>query len=99
MNVVTNLKATENSLEQVYQKLIKSPELQAQLKTATDPESLCQMAVQLGQDLGYNFTLEQARAAMAIEVALGGHVLEESNLSTVESPVARSCGNFRVCQK
>ena len=90
MNTVTTLQTTDNALEQFYQKLLKSPEAQAQLKTASDPESLCQMAVQLGADMGYEFTIEQARAAMAIEVALGGDVLEESNLSTSTISVARS---------
>lgn len=89
MNTVTTLQTTDNALEQFYQKLLKSPEAQAQLKTASDPESLCQMAVQLGADMGYEFTIEQARAAMAIEVALGGDVLEESNLSTSTISVAR----------
>ena len=93
MNTITNQETTNNGLEQFYQKLLKSPELQAQLKTASDPESLCQMAVNLGADMGYEFTIEQARAAMAIEVAVGGDVLEESNLDTINSPVARNCVN------
>jgi hypothetical protein len=88
---VTTLQSTENSLEQFYQKLLKSPELQAQLKTASNPETLCQMAVNLGADLGYEFTIEQARAAMAIEVALGGDVLEESNLVTDDSIIGYRC--------
>ena len=91
MNVVTNLQTTSNSLEQFYQQLLKSPELQAQLKEAKDPESLCQLAVELGNEMGYNFTIEQARAAMAIETALGGDVIEESNLSIGNSPVAFGC--------
>ena len=81
MNVVTNLQTTSNSMEQFYQELLKSPELQAKLKQASDPESLCQLAVQLGNEMGYSFTIEQVRAAMAIEVAIGD-VIEESNLST-----------------
>ena len=93
MNVM-NLQTTHNSLEQFYQQLLKSPELQAKLKAANSPESLCQMAVQLGEEMGYNFTVEQARAAMAIEVAMGGDAIEESNLSTRISPVAycEGCG-------
>ena len=90
MNAVTT-QTTDNALKQFYQKLLKSPELQAQLKNASDPESLCQMAVNLGTDMGYEFTIEQVRAAMAIEVAIGGDVLEESNLSTLDSPVALGC--------
>jgi Nif11 domain len=92
MNTITTVQTTDNAIEQFYQKLLKSPEAQAQLKTANDPESLCQMAVNLGAEMGYEFTIEQARAAMAIEVALGGDVLEESNLSTSKSPVAIGCG-------
>lgn len=96
MKTITTVQTTDNALEQFYQKLLKSPELQAQLKTASDPESLCQMAVDLGAGMGYEFTIEQARAAMAIEVALGGDVLEESNLSTSKPPVAKKC-NFCAC--
>jgi hypothetical protein len=91
MNITTNLQTTSNSMEQFYQELLKSPELQAKLKQASDPESLCQLAVQLGNEMGYSFTIEQARAAMAIEVAIGGDVLEEGNLSTRYSPVAFCC--------
>jgi hypothetical protein len=97
MNAVMNLETTSNSLQQFYQQLLKSPELQAKLKTANSPESLCQMAVQLGEEMGYNFTIEQARAALAIEVAMGGDAIEESNLSTGISPVARFTCN--TCRK
>lgn len=88
MNVATNLQTTSNSMEQFYQELLKSPELQAKLKQASDPESLCQLAVKLGEEMGYSFTIEEVRAAIAIEVAIGGDVIEESNLSTRISPVA-----------
>jgi hypothetical protein len=96
MNVATNLQTTSNSMEQFYQELLKSPELQAKLKQASDPESLCQLAVQLGNEMGYSFTIEQVRAAMAIEVAIGGDVIEESNLSTGISKVAYD-GYCRLC--
>ena len=92
MNIATNLQITSNSIEQFYQELLKSPELQAKLKQASDPESLCQLAVQLGNEMGYSFTIEQARAAMAIEVAIGGDVIEESNLSTGTPTAAFSIG-------
>ncbi len=92
MNIATNLQTTSNSIEQFYQELLKSPELQAKLKQASDPESLCQLAVQLGNEMGYSFTIEQVRAAMAIEVAIGGDVIEESNLSTGTPTAAFSIG-------
>ncbi len=91
MNVVTNLQTSSNSLEQFYQKLLKSPDLQAKLKEASSPESLCQLAVELGNEMGYHFTIEQARAAMAIETAIGGDAISESNLSTANQPVAYGC--------
>jgi Nif11 domain len=58
MTIVTTVQTTDNSLKQFYQELLKSPELQAQLKAASDPESLCQMAVQLVAEMGYSFTIE-----------------------------------------
>lgn len=94
--VTTNLQKTNNSMEQFYQELLKSPELQFQLKTASNPESLCQMAVKLGAEMGYNFTLEQARAAMAIEVAIGGDVIEEGKLFDGNVIVANSF-SCRTC--
>jgi Nif11 domain len=97
MTVVTTLQTTDNSMKQFYQELLKNPELQAQLKTASNPESLCQMAVQLGAERGYTFMIEQARAAMAIEVAVGGDVLEEANLYTDNSIVALSF-SCRMCK-
>jgi hypothetical protein len=42
--------------------------------------------------MGYSFTIEQARAAMAIEVAIGD-VIEESNLST-GIPTVAFCAVF-----
>jgi hypothetical protein len=69
MNVVTNLQTTSNSLEQFYQELLKSPELQTKLKQASDPESLCQLAVQLGNEMGYSFTIEQVRAVVLLVAA------------------------------
>lgn len=85
MNNITTQKTTNNSLEQFYRELLKSPDLQGQLKTASDPESLCQMAVELGSEMGYEFTIEEARAAMAIEIAIGDDVLEEHNLSDISA--------------
>jgi Nif11 domain len=87
MNAIKNVQTTDNSLAQFYTESLKSPELQARLKTATSPETLCQIVVELGAELGCEFTLEQVRTALAIEAALGGEVLEESNLSTNSSSV------------
>jgi hypothetical protein len=98
MTLVTSSQKSSDSMKQFYQKLLRSPELQAQLKTANDPESLCRKTVELGAEIGYDFTIEQARAAMAIEVAIGGDVLEESNLSDGSSVVAVACCYSRSCR-
>jgi hypothetical protein len=37
MKTVTTLQTTDNAIEQFYQKLLKSPAAQAQLKTASNP--------------------------------------------------------------
>lgn len=83
MNKITTQKISNNSAKQFYQKLLESSELQAQLKTASNPESLCQMAVKLGAEMGYSFTLDEANEVMATEVAMGGDVLKESDLSAI----------------
>jgi Nif11 domain len=62
---------TTTDLEQFYLELLKDPMLQERLKVATDPEGLCDLAVELGQEKGYSFTKEEVFAAMAIEVAIG----------------------------
>lgn len=62
---------TTTDLEQFYLELLKDPMLQERLKAATDPESLCELAVELGKEKGYSFTKEEVFAAMAIEVAIG----------------------------
>ena len=67
---------TTTDLEQFYTELLKDPMMQERLKAATDPESLCELAVELGKEKGYSFTKEQALAAMAIESAIGGEYVE-----------------------
>jgi Nif11 domain len=95
MTTTIDTQTTRNSLEQFYQELLKSPELQAKLKEASDPESLCQAAVQLGAERGYCFTVEQVRAAMTIEASMGGDLIEETDLTAGVSPTkAGRCGVF-----
>jgi predicted ribosomally synthesized peptide with nif11-like leader len=74
MNTLTPVETTKN-LEQFYQEVLNNSVLQEQLKAATDPEQLCQLAVQLGAEQGYHFTLAEVQAALAIEVALTEHIL------------------------
>jgi hypothetical protein len=85
---------TTTDLEQFYTEVLKDPILQERLKSATDPDSLCELAVELGKAKGYSFTKEEALAAMAIEAAMGGEYVEVGE-PLVEGPIARSsprCG-------
>ena len=58
-------------LDQFYHEVLKDSMLQEQLKAATDPEHLCELAAELGQYKGYSFTKEDVLAAMTIDAASG----------------------------
>jgi len=63
-----NLKAKKmiaNTLKQVFQFLLQDQSVQENLKNATDQESFVQMAVKLGKDKGYKFTIKELEAAIA----------------------------------
>ncbi|WP_019499728.1 Nif11-like leader peptide family natural product precursor [Pseudanabaena sp. PCC 6802] len=75
MITTTTTQSTTN-LEQFYLELLKDPMLQERLKAATDPDSLGELAVKLGEEKGYFFTKEEVLAAMAIEVAIGNEWIE-----------------------
>ncbi|ARV57832.1 hypothetical protein BZZ01_03555 [Nostocales cyanobacterium HT-58-2] len=50
------------NVENFYQELLKDSALQEQLRTATDRDSTAALAVELGKEKGYGFTLEEAQA-------------------------------------
>jgi predicted ribosomally synthesized peptide with nif11-like leader len=68
--------ATTTDLDRFYRELLQDSALQEQIKIATDPEHLCQFAVQLGQERGYHFTKEEVFAALAIELTLREYELD-----------------------
>lgn len=49
------------SLQQFYERVLEDPTLQERVREATDQESLVKLAVQLGQENGYDFTEEEVR--------------------------------------
>ena len=59
------------SLNQFQNDVMQDSALQEQFKTtaATSPESLGELAVKLGADRGYNFTLEEIQAAADQELS------------------------------
>lgn len=72
----TTTTKTTTDLQQFYAQYLKDPMLQEQLKAATTPENLCEMAVELGKKQGYFFTKEEALAAFQIELAFTGGSIE-----------------------
>jgi hypothetical protein len=83
----TTIESTTSQLELFYRELLKDPRLQERLKAATDPESLCELAVELAKEKGYSFTKAEALAAMAIEAAMGGEYVEEGDSLSWESQI------------
>ena len=53
------------SLEQFRQQVLQDPALAEQLKAVQSPDEFANLAVQLGQQLGYNFTAEEVKVALA----------------------------------
>lgn len=82
---------TTTDLEQFYTEVLKDLVLQEQLKAATSPESLSELAVELGKEKGFSFTKEEVLAAMAIEAAMGGEYLEVGDDLNGNDIVARCC--------
>ena len=55
------------SLQQFYQRVLEDPTLQERVRRATSQESLVRLMVRLGQENGYDFTLEEVRQRMEEE--------------------------------
>lgn len=49
------------SLEQFYQEILKDQALQERLRTVTDRDSMAALAVELGKEKGYSFTIEEVQ--------------------------------------
>jgi predicted ribosomally synthesized peptide with nif11-like leader len=48
------------SADQFYQQIVKDPELQQKFQTVVGRENTAALAVELGKEKGYNFTVEEA---------------------------------------
>lgn len=55
------------SLRQFYQRVLEDPALQERVRRATSQESLVRLMVRLGQENGYDFTVEEVRQRMEEE--------------------------------
>ena len=83
-----------SNLELFYEELLRDYSLQEQLKAATSPESLIKLAVKLGAERGYHFTIEEVLHAVN-----GNNTYEEVNLNTVMPTAALSSLCIRLCWK
>lgn len=73
-----------NDIEAFYQEILTNPSLQEELRAATTPESLCELAVELAAKHGYCVSIEQLQAALSIETAIGA-LSPEQLLDTTSS--------------
>lgn len=74
----------KKSLEQFFQLTSQDQEFQEKLEAAQDPERFLRLFVQLGEQKGYSFTLEEVEAALdAAAMALDGEELSEEQLAAM----------------
>jgi predicted ribosomally synthesized peptide with nif11-like leader len=57
------------SVNQFYQEVMQEPALLEQFQSAPDQESLANMAVEMGQQNGYSFTIDEVKQALAAQSA------------------------------
>ena len=72
------LTKTNSDLELFYEEVLGDYSLQEELKAATSAESLIKLAVKLGAERGYHFTIEELLHAVN-----ENNTYEEVNLNTV----------------
>ncbi len=57
------------SVNQFYQEVMQEPALLEKFQAASDRESLANLAVEVGQQKGYSFTVDQVEQALAAQNA------------------------------
>jgi predicted ribosomally synthesized peptide with nif11-like leader len=67
------------TVNQFYQEVMQEPALLQQFQSAPDRESLANMAVEVGLQNGYSFTVEEVKQALAAQSAASeaGELSEE----------------------
>lgn len=72
------------ALEQFKQQVLQDPTLSEQFKAASSPDEFVNLAVQLGQQLGYSFTAEDIQTALSEQSAAGQtQELDDSQLEAI----------------
>jgi predicted ribosomally synthesized peptide with nif11-like leader len=57
------------SVNQFYQEVMQEPALLEKFQAASDRESLANLAVEVGQQKGYSFTVDEVEQALAVQNA------------------------------
>ena len=94
------------SLDQFRQQVLQDPALAEQFKAAQSPDEFANLAVQLGQQMGYNFTAEEVMAAIAQQFSSKPIELSDAQLEAVAGggdtnytcPSTNATANETCCQ-
>uniref|UniRef100_B8HM24 Nif11 domain-containing protein n=1 Tax=Cyanothece sp. (strain PCC 7425 / ATCC 29141) TaxID=395961 RepID=B8HM24_CYAP4 len=71
------------SLDQFRQQVLQDPALAEQFKAIQSPDEFANLAVQLGQQLGYNFTADEVIMAIAQQSSSESIELSDAQLEAV----------------
>lgn len=82
------------AVESFYQKIVQTPALQEQFKSAKDEAALVDLAVKLGAQNGFAFTAADVKAKLA--EGSPSHQLSDRELETVAGG-ATSLGGSMLC--
>jgi predicted ribosomally synthesized peptide with nif11-like leader len=74
---------SNDSVEQFYQRVIQDPSLQDRFKTAVDEAAALDLAVEIGQEQGLNFTSSDVKTWLASQNQNSAVELQDSDLETV----------------
>uniref|UniRef100_B8HQG9 Nif11 domain-containing protein n=1 Tax=Cyanothece sp. (strain PCC 7425 / ATCC 29141) TaxID=395961 RepID=B8HQG9_CYAP4 len=79
------------SLEEFKQQVLQDSSLTEQFKGVSSPDEFVNLAVQLGQQLGYSFTADDVQAALAEQSSsISSHELSDDRLATIAGGSATS---------
>lgn len=71
------------ALEQFRQQVLQTPALADQFNTVSNSDEFASLAVQMGQQLGFSFTTEEVKAALAQQSASEAAELSDTQLEAV----------------
>uniref|UniRef100_B8HQH0 Nif11 domain-containing protein n=1 Tax=Cyanothece sp. (strain PCC 7425 / ATCC 29141) TaxID=395961 RepID=B8HQH0_CYAP4 len=86
------------SLEEFKQQVLQDSSLTEQFKDVSSPEEFVNLAVQLGQQLGYSFTADDVQASLAEQSSTSSVELNDAQLEAIAGGehtegYQLSCGN------